>query len=81
MADEVGEVEEEGVVRGVLVVEDDPAVIDELDLLGQARETVLLGQGVGRVRMRGVLVLDQCSALVLQLLLLNEGSPRIVDDL
>jgi hypothetical protein len=42
VTDEVGEIEEETVVRCVLVVEHDAAVVDELNLLGQGGEAVLL---------------------------------------
>lgn len=62
MSDEMGQVEEEGIIGGVLIVEDNPAVIDELYLLGKGGESILfrmvLREGFGRMGMRGILVIN-----------------------
>lgn len=42
MADEVGEVEEETIVRCVLIVEHYPAIVYELYLLGDGRKPILV---------------------------------------
>lgn len=77
MADEVREIEQERVVRCVLVVQHYPAIVDELYLLGKGRKTVLLLI----LALGGIVCLYQSSPLLLQLLPLDESGPSIINDL